>query len=1089
MPQIYNFLVERPAESDAFEAGSHQRIADSILDTLRRDNVDVIGIEGELGSGKSTVIKLLEPKCIDSFEMIFFDVEKYQHGATKKALIETVFGAISRDFPETSLAYENTKNAKDSALGNRIKYDVDVNSRIDGWVFFFALSIIFAVSQAGSFLKGFAGFLQYLFSVIGVIKLKPESFSIDFLAIVSGIVLLIPCSLAWCSYKKKTVFGKMPPSPGNLLKRGGTDTVNELFEINKEVGAFELQQALMVFTDHISEDRRYILIIDNLDRVTDDKLREVWSDIDVFSAIAHNKIKLLIPYSHKHIASSLCRNSDEGREFISKRLPVTFRVSPVISADWLEHFENMLSEAIPDVPAECKTLAGQLISTLAGPEKSITPRYLKRLINAVVSIKLVGPEHLSVMSAFFYQLTVADEKYTVDEILNLQLINTSNDENNTKIGAIKRLDDARHYLLKSLDVEQFSRDIVAIHYQADHDIAESELLTKPLNQALIECNVEPFLSKQGIFGYERIVRGLFRNAVWTSNIQLLASMVKRSADSDTAKNEINSWLVNWASFISSIVNTDVNEVPLGTIDNVRNIILSGHEFSLEIFEREFCRLDAISAEFNKHEKYGYAELEKLHVLSILLNKKPKVITGFNVNFFKEHLWKHRYLLTSWNIESSILNGNKCFEMLMSFSEVIPGDLANFLLSQFKLGGYTDSKHNWVSESLPEVELDLSNPEEMLPDELYSYCLSSNWASSSTFEVYKTHVVDIEQPETRLVWDAQSVGLVIALESPSLIAQLSIESDADDLFIEELAKVLVVHGSVTKLLKALKDERTKEYAGKALGYLISQGKINRMGVLDCIQAFDALCELTGLTGAKIASWMDDWSPRISIDKNTINNYELFPESFVVCVIDNRINGFCEKFKQVLESDYASATWWRKQLSSPHRWVSIVINGLSSQKVTLGNGKALREAIEWSYSDNNTSLDKTPFESEWVLMLMSVLRAQQRTACLKHLSKVINEYRTKSETQIGIFRTFGKQIKFLVTSESSTQAVVNTVFEHCPEHIDDQDLNFSAWTDDNLMHFVHLLVAHEANNHIFPKVSKNQVLKKVRKKYERDQHKKN
>ncbi|WP_224798598.1 P-loop NTPase fold protein [Idiomarina abyssalis] len=59
-----NFLVEKPAKEDEYESGSHQRIAESILETLRyNDEVNVIGIEGELGSGKSTVINIIEREC------------------------------------------------------------------------------------------------------------------------------------------------------------------------------------------------------------------------------------------------------------------------------------------------------------------------------------------------------------------------------------------------------------------------------------------------------------------------------------------------------------------------------------------------------------------------------------------------------------------------------------------------------------------------------------------------------------------------------------------------------------------------------------------------------------------------------------------------------------------------------------------------------------------------------------------------------------------------------------------------------------------------------------------------------------------
>ena len=94
----------------------------------------------------------------------------------------------------------------------------------------------------------------------------------------------------------------------------------------------------------IPDEKRFILVLDNLDRVTKEKLREVWSDIEVFTSIAQTKIQLLIPYSITHVASSLSSDETEGMEFISKRIPISFRVAPILSADWKSSCSDMITE-------------------------------------------------------------------------------------------------------------------------------------------------------------------------------------------------------------------------------------------------------------------------------------------------------------------------------------------------------------------------------------------------------------------------------------------------------------------------------------------------------------------------------------------------------------------------------------------------------------------------------------------------------------------------------------------------------------------------------------------------------------------------
>ena len=62
-----SFISKKPAQEDVFEGKPHKRLAETIAKLINREDNStldnkVIGLEGDWGSGKSTVIELLNKK-------------------------------------------------------------------------------------------------------------------------------------------------------------------------------------------------------------------------------------------------------------------------------------------------------------------------------------------------------------------------------------------------------------------------------------------------------------------------------------------------------------------------------------------------------------------------------------------------------------------------------------------------------------------------------------------------------------------------------------------------------------------------------------------------------------------------------------------------------------------------------------------------------------------------------------------------------------------------------------------------------------------------------------------------------------------
>jgi ABC-type polysaccharide/polyol phosphate transport system ATPase subunit len=84
------YQIEEPSDQDLFESSGHSHAAKAIEDViLNQENIHAIGLEGELGSGKSTILRLLEQKLPnDKFNFITFDVEQFHHSSTKASFIK-----------------------------------------------------------------------------------------------------------------------------------------------------------------------------------------------------------------------------------------------------------------------------------------------------------------------------------------------------------------------------------------------------------------------------------------------------------------------------------------------------------------------------------------------------------------------------------------------------------------------------------------------------------------------------------------------------------------------------------------------------------------------------------------------------------------------------------------------------------------------------------------------------------------------------------------------------------------------------------------------------------------------------------------
>jgi len=89
------FIQNIPHGRDNFEGGSADRVAEAIKNHIELFNeadkiAKIIGLDGQWGSGKSNVIRILSNKLVDSFNVFEYDAWGHQEDLQRRSFIETM---------------------------------------------------------------------------------------------------------------------------------------------------------------------------------------------------------------------------------------------------------------------------------------------------------------------------------------------------------------------------------------------------------------------------------------------------------------------------------------------------------------------------------------------------------------------------------------------------------------------------------------------------------------------------------------------------------------------------------------------------------------------------------------------------------------------------------------------------------------------------------------------------------------------------------------------------------------------------------------------------------------------------------------
>ncbi|WP_430966723.1 P-loop NTPase fold protein [Spongiimicrobium sp. 2-473A-2-J] len=390
-PKYPIFLSGRPSGKDTIKGGSHRKTAKIIAKTIKSEILDkkVVGLEGEWGSGKSNVIKIIEEELGTEYYTFIFDSWGNQEDLTRKSFLEQL---ISQLFSAGFL----TDREKWSKLENRLlsKTSTIHKQRFPKLKPYWILLTLAILSSTV-----LSGLYDNILSKVDLIKswdAGPFWKPIITIYLIPLGLLIWAVLLAWIEYKK---LRKENATKELQKQEGRSDTLGRIFYWfrGQEIDSKEIENVLedepsvkkfREYFSNIEEDinkngKKLVIVFDNIDRLEEDKIKSLWSSIHTFFAEDTETVNswIIVPYDKTKLNKHF-----DGNGFIEKTFATNFRVTPPVVTQWEAFLDQSLKDAFGEeiIHEKEKEYVVKLFDILSS-ETTIKPRQIINYVNSLVA--------------------------------------------------------------------------------------------------------------------------------------------------------------------------------------------------------------------------------------------------------------------------------------------------------------------------------------------------------------------------------------------------------------------------------------------------------------------------------------------------------------------------------------------------------------------------------------------------------------------------------------------------------------------------------------------------------------------------------
>jgi hypothetical protein len=508
--QVINFHSEQPASQDVFPGSSHDKVASAISRHILSETPSkVIGLDGEFGSGKSSILNMLDAKLTAAdphYRVWFFDCEQNYQGSTKSNFIELFTDEALKGLPAAGKEARTLKQSRDRALGRLFEYSKNTTSRVSAWAMALVASLFFSATS-----------FREIFALTRTSQDVSSAFlTIHTVSLLSPVLVLLLAKI----WHWKVKIGGERWSLLSLFKGSTHDHINEKIEVSKEVSPLDLKQTLIEQL-RVLADKHFVVILDNLDRLPKESLRSVWSDLEIFIAVAGKaeNLTVIVPFCSTKVATYLKAEGDrryDAKDFIAKKFPVVFRAPPVITSGWKDGFRQLWNHTFPatdEIAVNPSTIeqCAQLLQRHSPMASSlVTPRLQKKFINDIATTALVVGEEISLLAIAAHLLLCKYAEYSLVEILRTDGFSTDYAK---EVGEVEAglVTDTKGLLTSVIGITMetgWQIQFLQIHYLTTGDIAIAELLDTPLMEAFADNDSDALVRLTSLFGFSDAVKRL-----------------------------------------------------------------------------------------------------------------------------------------------------------------------------------------------------------------------------------------------------------------------------------------------------------------------------------------------------------------------------------------------------------------------------------------------------------------------------------------------------------------------------------------------------------------------------------------------------
>lgn len=480
--EAYVYLRDELAATDAF--GPHQRTAAAIARAIiANPALRFIGLLGPWGSGKSTVVGFVadELKKTKETHVFTFDAWLHQADPPRRSFLESFVNfLVSRGLTDKSKWSERvdqlngriqdttiTKTPQLTMAGRMIL--VALLGVPVGWSLVLKSSVIDAVHPevhtgivlaAGVTLVA----LPLLIALIVYLTWRPTWKMFD---------AVFWSKKNWTTHKgdraKEAIF--------SLFLSRQTQTTKDRITKDPEPTSIEFQRTFReLMASVVDLRRRFLIVIDNLDRLPEAEAIALWSTIRGFflgsELSGHAVDKSLLPTVILPIDMTAIRllydndedEADRASAFIEKTFDVTFQVNRPVFTGWRGYLESQMKVLFKEeLEDRWVYITSRILdrAAVAFPKNPITPRRINALINRIANQWMLRPDTEVSFAAVVYYCVFQNEieANIVNALLNQRLT------------------------MEVYDA-QWKRGVAAVHFGVPSDVANSVLLDVPIRNAI-----------------------------------------------------------------------------------------------------------------------------------------------------------------------------------------------------------------------------------------------------------------------------------------------------------------------------------------------------------------------------------------------------------------------------------------------------------------------------------------------------------------------------------------------------------------------------------------------------------------------------